>query len=48
VVARPGEGALALVWIIGSYAIALGVLLVGFALRLRGHVPAEGAAYPRV
>lgn len=35
-VARPGEGALALVWLIGSYAIAFGALLIGLSLRLRG------------
>ena len=31
----PGAGALALVWVIGAYAIAAGVLMAGFALRLR-------------
>jgi uncharacterized membrane protein HdeD (DUF308 family) len=35
-IVRPGEGALALVWLIGSYAIAYGALLVGLSLRLRG------------
>jgi uncharacterized membrane protein HdeD (DUF308 family) len=35
-IARPGEGALALVWLIGSYAIAYGALLIGLSLRLRG------------
>jgi uncharacterized membrane protein HdeD (DUF308 family) len=44
VLARPGAGALALVWIIAAYAIALGVLLIGFAFRLRGHLPATGRA----
>jgi uncharacterized membrane protein HdeD (DUF308 family) len=43
VLARPGAGALALVWIIAAYAIALGVLLIGFAFRLRGHLPAAGS-----
>jgi len=33
----PGAGALALVWIIGAYAIVFGALLVGFALRLKKH-----------
>jgi uncharacterized membrane protein HdeD (DUF308 family) len=33
----PGAGALALVWIIGSYAIVYGVILVSLALRLRKH-----------
>jgi hypothetical protein len=33
----PGAGALAIVWIIGAYAIALGALHVGLALRLRTH-----------
>lgn len=33
--ARPGAGALALVWLIGGYAIAFGVLMIGVALELR-------------
>lgn len=36
-IARPGEGALALVWVIGAYAIVFGIFLVGFALRIRKH-----------
>jgi uncharacterized membrane protein HdeD (DUF308 family) len=31
----PGAGAVGLIWVIGAYALALGVLLVAFALRLR-------------
>lgn len=31
----PGAGALAMVLVIGSFAILLGILLIGFALRLR-------------
>jgi uncharacterized membrane protein HdeD (DUF308 family) len=31
----PGAGALSLVWLIGAYAIAFGLLLFGAALRLR-------------
>ena len=37
VIAVPGAGALALVWLIGIYAIVYGVILVMFALRLRKH-----------
>jgi uncharacterized membrane protein HdeD (DUF308 family) len=37
-IVRPGEGALALVWLIGSYAIIFGVLLIALALRLRARV----------
>ena len=37
---RPGIGALALVWIIGAYAIILGVIYVLFGLKLRKHAAA--------
>ena len=37
VLLMPGAGALAIVWIIGAYAIVLGFLHVGLALRLRSH-----------
>lgn len=36
---RPGVGALAVVWMIGAYAIVLGVIYVAFALKLRRHRP---------
>ncbi len=39
VLMRPGQGALALIWVIGAFAIAEGALLVGFAFRLRRHRP---------
>ena len=35
--ARPGAGALAVIWIIGAYAIILGVIYVIFGLKLRKH-----------
>jgi uncharacterized membrane protein HdeD (DUF308 family) len=35
---RPDAGALALLWLIGSYAIVLGVLIVLFAFKIRGFV----------
>ncbi len=35
--ARPGTGALAVVWLIGWYAILAGCLYVALALRLRKH-----------
>lgn len=34
---RPGDGAVALIWVIGIYSIIFGGLLVGFALRLKKH-----------
>jgi uncharacterized membrane protein HdeD (DUF308 family) len=34
--ARPAAGALAVVWIIGGYALVFGALLVAFGLRLNG------------
>jgi uncharacterized membrane protein HdeD (DUF308 family) len=35
--AWPGAGALAMVLVIGSFAILYGILLIGFSLRLRRH-----------
>jgi uncharacterized membrane protein HdeD (DUF308 family) len=37
---RPGAGALAVVWIIGAYAILFGIISVMFGLKLRKHAPA--------
>lgn len=44
----PGTGALAVVWLIGLYAIIFGLLLLGLSWRLRGmqQGPASGAAVP--
>ena len=36
VVVRPGASAIALVWLIGSFAILFGVLLIGLAFKLHG------------
>ena len=36
----PGAGAIGLIWVIASYAIAFGVLLVMAALKLKRHKPA--------
>ena len=33
----PGAGALALIWVIGAYAIIFGALLVAFSFRLKRH-----------
>jgi uncharacterized membrane protein HdeD (DUF308 family) len=38
VIARPGEGALAIVWIIGSYALIFGIVLIAFAFRVKNSV----------
>ncbi len=36
-IAMPGTGALALIWVIGAYAIAAGIIMVVLAFRLKGH-----------
>ncbi len=38
--ARPGAGALGLIYVIGAYALAHGVLLITLAFRLRRHIRA--------
>jgi uncharacterized membrane protein HdeD (DUF308 family) len=42
---RPGAGALALIWVIASFAFASGVLLVALAFRLKSH-PANTTLAP--
>jgi uncharacterized membrane protein HdeD (DUF308 family) len=37
-IARPGAGALSVLWIIASFAIAFGVSLILLAFRVRGFV----------
>ena len=44
---NPAAGALAVVWLIGIYAIVFGVLLVGLGLRLHGLVRAPDRMSPR-
>ncbi len=43
VLVHPGSGAIAMVWVIATYAIAFGLLLVGLAMRLRRHLHASQA-----
>lgn len=45
VLAFPGAGALALVWLIAFYAIVVGVLFIALGLRMRSH--AQAARQPR-
>jgi uncharacterized membrane protein HdeD (DUF308 family) len=45
-VVQPGAGALALLYIIGAYAIVHGVTLASFAMRLRRHAQAGHQARP--
>lgn len=40
VLAQPGAGALALVWLIAGYAVAFGILMIALSLRLKSHRPA--------
>jgi uncharacterized membrane protein HdeD (DUF308 family) len=35
---EPVTAALALIWVIGAYAIAAGVIMIALAFRLKGHV----------
>jgi uncharacterized membrane protein HdeD (DUF308 family) len=42
--ARPGLGALSVLWLIGGYAIAFGIILIGLALRARSFVRRTHAA----
>jgi uncharacterized membrane protein HdeD (DUF308 family) len=44
ILARPGTGALALLWVIASYAIVLGVALIALAFRARSFGRVVGAA----
>jgi uncharacterized membrane protein HdeD (DUF308 family) len=37
VIAAPGAGALALIWVIATYAIFFGIVMIGLALRLKKH-----------
>lgn len=40
VIANPGQGALAVIWIIAIYAIMFGVFLIAFAFKVRKHAKA--------
>jgi uncharacterized membrane protein HdeD (DUF308 family) len=47
--AAPGDGAIALAWLIGLFAIMIGATLVGLGLRLRGvrsHLQESGRTFP--
>lgn len=41
---QPGAGALALIWVIGGYALFFGVLLIVLAFKLKGHGGRAAAA----
>jgi uncharacterized membrane protein HdeD (DUF308 family) len=43
VLVAPGAGALALIWLIGAYAIVFGISMTALSLRLRKHGPKSGA-----
>ena len=40
IISWPGDGALVVIWLIGSYAIIFGIFLIAFAFRITGHVEA--------
>jgi uncharacterized membrane protein HdeD (DUF308 family) len=37
--AQPGAGALAVIWVIGAYAILFGILLIALGVRLKQYAP---------
>ncbi|HEY2555420.1 MAG TPA: DUF308 domain-containing protein, partial [Candidatus Cybelea sp.] len=41
---RPLASALAIIWLIGAYAIVFGIMMIAFSLRLRSHVSAVPVA----
>jgi uncharacterized membrane protein HdeD (DUF308 family) len=44
---NPGAGALAVIWLIGAYAIVFGVILIALSLRLHGMVRSTDQMSPR-
>ena len=44
---NPGAGALAVVWLIGAYAIVFGVILIALSLRLHGMLRSHDQMSPR-
>jgi uncharacterized membrane protein HdeD (DUF308 family) len=46
VAAAPGAGALALVWLIGAYAVVFGIMLIAVSWRLRSHAQRLHGAEP--
>jgi uncharacterized membrane protein HdeD (DUF308 family) len=43
-IARPGAGALSVIWLIGAYALLFGIMLLALAVRLKGAMPATSGA----
>lgn len=46
-IARPGAGALAVIWLIGAYALLFGAFLIALAFRLRGYRDRFGDRFAR-
>jgi uncharacterized membrane protein HdeD (DUF308 family) len=40
---HPGVAALTIIWVLATYAVVFGIIMIALAFRLRGHSSAGGA-----